>query len=193
MKSNYIYIFAIITVFFGLMRWVHYLIHDGFIQESFTNENDNTTKQTNNVDMPLTTTISCSNMCINARCSKTGHQCLTDFDCPGCQEFKQENQGLYSDPVEGNNSAGKLTTALSQNYSTLTTDIGTKSSIYNSNDPYPAQANFGENIWLKNYNAENELFNKRYKPSGLYFMPKYPQKYSLTGTFIEDGPLSSNS
>jgi hypothetical protein len=65
--------------------------------------------------------------------------------------------------------------------------------VYNPNAIQPPQANFGENIWFDNYNTENDLFNKRYKPSGLYLMPKYPQKYSITGTFLEDGPLSSNS
>lgn len=184
---------AIIFVFFGLMRWVNYLINNGMIQECFLGEYDENSKTTHNVNMPLTTTVSCSNMCINARCSKTGQQCLSDIDCPGCQEIKLAKQHLYSTPVESNNSAGKLTTAISPNYSTLTTDIGTKSKVYNSNAKHPPQANFGENIWINNYNTENELFNKRYKPSGLYFMPKYPKKYSITGTFVEDGPLSSNS
>lgn len=185
MNSKYIYLLASIIVFFGLMRWIHYLINNGIIQECFSGYNS--------VDMPLTTTISCSNMCINARCSKSGQQCLSDIDCPGCQEARLEKEHLYTSPVEGNNSAGKLSTAISPNYSTLTTDIGTKSKVYNSKATYPPQANFGENIWINNYNTENELFNKRYKPSGLYFMPKYPKKYSITGTFEDDGPLSSNS
>ena len=186
MNSKYIYILASIIVFFGLMRWTHYLINSGIIQECFS-------ATTHNVNMPLTTTISCSNMCINARCSITGQQCLSDIDCPGCQEIKLKQQHLYSSPVESNNSAGKLTTAISPNYSTLTTDMGSNSRVYNSNATQPPQANFGENIWIYNYNTEIELFNKRYKPSGLYFMPKYPRKYSITGTFIDDGPLSSNS
>lgn len=192
MNLKYIYILVIIILFFGLMRWIHYLIKNVIIQESFSGISDNKTK-TNTVNMPLTTTISCSNMCINARCSKTGQQCLSDIDCPGCQEFQLEKHHLYSSNVESNNSAGKLTTAISPNYSTLTTDIGTQSKVYNSNAKHPPQANFGENIWMNNYNRENEIFNKRYKPAGLYLMPKYPKKYSITGTFIEDGPLSSNS
>jgi hypothetical protein len=174
------------------MRWIHYLIKNVIIQESFSGIYDKKRK-TNTVNMPLTTTISCGNMCINARCSKTGQQCLSDIDCPGCKDFELEKQHLYYSDVKSNNSAGKLTTAISPNYSTLTTDIGTQSKVYNSNAKHPPQANFGENIWMNNYNKENELFNKRYKPSGLYLMPKYPEKYSITGTFIEDGPLSSNS
>ena len=197
MKYKYIYLLACFIIFFSLMRWIHYLINSGIIQECFSNDSDEnleTTETTHTVNMPLTTTVSCSNMCINARCSKTGQQCLSDIDCPGCQEMKLEQQQLYNNPVESNNSAGKLTTAISPNYSSLTTDIGTTSKLYNSNAKYPPpQANFGENIWMNTYNTENELFNKRYKPSGLYFMPKYPKKYSITGTFIEDGPLSSNA
>lgn len=192
MKSKYIYLFSSILLFIGVMRWTHYLINSGIIQECFSGYDDHS-KTTHTVNMPLTTTTSCTNMCINARCSKTGQQCLSDIDCPGCQQVKLEEENIYTSPVEGNNSAGKLSSAVSPNYSTLTTDIGTKSTVYNPNAIQPSQANFGENIWFDNYNTENDLFNKRYKPSGLYLMPKYPQKYSITGTFLEDGPLSSNS
>ena len=41
-------------------------------------------------------------------------------------------------------------------------------------------------------NEEQELFNKRYKPNQLQFMPNYPQMYSITGEFTGDGPLPSN-
>lgn len=92
-----------------------------------------------------------------------------------------------------NNSAGKLTTAIMPNYSTLTTDNRRTATVYNSNACKPIQADFGKNIWANTYDAEINLFNKRYKPSGLYFMPKYPEKYSITGTFIDDGPLPANS
>lgn len=188
MKSKYIYLLTSILLFVGLMRWTSYLINSGIIQECFSGYADNS-KTTHTGNMPLTTTISCSNMCINAKCSITGHQCLSYIDCPGCQQVKaeEEEENINTSPVEGNNSA------VSPNYSTLTTDIGTKSTVYNPNAIHPPQANFGENIWIDNYNTENDLFNKRYKPSGLYLMPKYPQKYSMTGTFLEDGPLSSNS
>lgn len=190
---KYIYLLTSIILFFGFMKWTHYLINSGSIRirECFS-INNNTILNT--VNMPLTTTTSCRNMCINARCTITGQQCLSDLDCPGCKEIKTKQLKLTdTSNVESNNSAGKLTTAISPNYSTLTTDIGTKSTVYNSNAKYPVQANFGKNIWVNTSNMENDLFNKRYKPSGLYLMPKYPPKYSITGTFIEDGPFSSNS
>lgn len=219
MNYKYIYLWASIILFLGLMRLIHYLINSGIIQEGFSKKSNKQSKSNTKpkpmpsqiptppprINMPLTSTISCSNMCINARCSKTGQQCLSDIDCPGCQEIKLKklyntNSNIQSKNISGklsnvqsNNSAGKLTTAISPNYSTLTTDIGTFSKVYNSHAKYTPKANFGENIWINTYNTENELFNKRYKPSGLHFMPKYPKKYSITGTFLDDGPLASNA
>jgi hypothetical protein len=56
----------------------------------------------------------------------------------------------------------------------------------------PAQANFGYDTWGKTFNEGQELFNKRYKPNQLQYMPNYPPMYSITGEFIGDGPLPSN-
>jgi hypothetical protein len=38
-----------------------------------------------------------------------------------------------------------------------------------------------------------KLFDDRYTPSGLKNMPSYSERYSLTGEFIDEGPLPSNS
>jgi len=56
----------------------------------------------------------------------------------------------------------------------------------------PAQANFGVNTWRTSFDEGEALFNKRYKPNQLKYMPKYPPMYSATGEFIGDGPLPSN-
>ena len=37
------------------------------------------------------------------------------------------------------------------------------------------------------------MFDKRYKPSGLPNMPEYSKRYSITGEFMDEGPLSSNA
>jgi len=54
-------------------------------------------------------------------------------------------------------------------------------------------ANFGVNTWRSSYDDSDKLFNERYQPHNLQFMPNYDKRYSLTGEFIDDGPLPSNA
>ena len=53
--------------------------------------------------------------------------------------------------------------------------------------------NFGVNTWSTSFNEGSKEFDKVYEPSGLQFMPDYSKRYSLSGQFIEDGPLPSNA
>ena len=41
--------------------------------------------------------------------------------------------------------------------------------------------------------VSKKMFDKRYKPPQLPYMPDYPKRYSLSGEFIEDGPFPSNA
>jgi hypothetical protein len=80
-------------------------------------------------------------------------------------------------------------------YSPLTTDMGTRAMKISGKDfsktPSPT---FGINTWRDDFDAEQKLFNTRYKPpADLKYMPSYPPRYSVTGDFIEDGPLASNA
>ena len=152
------------------------------------------------VNLPLTTSFSCTNMCVNARCSKTGQQCLADIDCPGCQPFVPPLPRI-NDNVPGNNDAGKMTAGVTPSYSTLTSDIGTQAKLYGNGEyqfePAPKvepapKANFGTNVWRSAFNQDRHLFDKRYKPIGLPNMPEYSKRYSITGEFMDEGPLSSN-
>jgi len=98
--------------------------------------------------------------------------------------------------VPGENDAGKLTWGVTPTYSTLTTDIGTQAKLFTSNkDKLEAapQASFGVNTWITAFNGGQQLFDERYKPAGLKFMPNYEKRYSATGQFIDDGPLASNA
>ena len=53
---------------------------------------------------------------------------------------------------------------------------------------------FGINTWRDDFDAEQKLFDKRYKPpDDLEYMPSYPPRYSVTGDFLENGPLASNA
>lgn len=192
MKSNkktYFLLFICIFLFIILFYWIHYLTNNNYIIECFSNTTSHS------VDLPLTTTYSCKNFCNpTSRCAISGQQCFTDIDCPGCQPYVPPLKKETNNNILGNDEAGKLTWGVTPQYSSLTTGYGTHERII-TNNVYskPSEANFGVNTWISEYDEEKQLFEKRYKPSGLEYMPQYPKRYSLTGELMEDGPLPSNS
>jgi len=194
-------LFAILSIILLLciFRYINFLINNKYIIECFDTikeiYKDTGLPNTNhNVNLPLTTTYDCQNFCgPQARCSITGHQCTADIDCPGCNPYNPYLKTKSTVCVPGNNDAGKLTVGVTPNYSSLTTDIGTRAKLYSSNKfEKPAMANFGVNTWIKAYNNSMTEFAKRYKPAGLEFMPNYKKEYTLTGEFLDDGPIASN-
>ena len=199
-KNPYNILFLIIISFillFFIFNWIDYLLSEKFIVECFTNEiteekMDGSTSHT--VDLPLTTTYSCNNFCgPTSRCSITGQQCLADIDCPGCQPYSPPLPKA-KEFVPGDNDAGKLTIGATPQYSSLTSGYGTQELEITTNMySKPAMANFGVDIWSDAFNEDEKLFDQRYKPPELQYMPDYPKRYSLTGEFIEDGPYASNS
>ena len=79
-------------------------------------------------------------------------------------------------------------------YSVLTTDMGTKARAFSSKKFAKApNADYGINVWRDDFDEQKKLFDKRYKPGELEYMPEYPKRYSLTGEFIEEGPIASNA
>ena len=54
----------------------------------------------------------------------------------------------------------------------------------------PPMANFGTNVWRSPFDKTLREFDKRYKILGVM---KYPRHYTLTGEFVDDGPLEWNS
>lgn len=197
MENHYYMLFLAVIIFIllvAIFKWIHYLSINNYIVECFQQLNQ-TNQTSHTVDMPLTTTSSCSNFCgPTSRCAKTGQQCFTDIDCPGCQPQTKGNNNTNTNIV-GDNAAGKLTFSLTPQYSTLTTDMGTRAMTFLGKDfsktPSPT---FGINTWRDDFDTEQKLFNKRYKPpDSLQYMPSYSQRYSVTGDFIEDGPLAANA
>lgn len=195
MENQYYMLFLAVLLIVALFKWIHYLSINKYIVECFQQSN----QTSHTVDMPLTTTSSCSNFCgPTSRCAKTGEQCFTDIDCPGCQpktKGQNSSKNTNNTNIVGDNAAGKLTFSLTPQYSTLTTDMGTRAMTFLGKDfsktPSPT---FGINTWRDDFDGEQKLFNKRYKPpDSLQYMPSYPQRYSVTGDFIEDGPLASNA
>jgi hypothetical protein len=189
-----------------IFKWINYLVTNNYVKlsqpyiEGFDANTQvirdtGTPDTTHNVDIPLTTTTSCKNMCGPPnRCSITGQQCFSDIDCPGCEPQVPPLSPSTGENIIGNDDAGKLTVGVTPNYSPLTTGFGTQSRIYTSNKfGKPASPNWGIDTWSDKFNKDRKLFDDRYKPSGLKNMPSYSDRYSITGEFVDDGPLASNS
>ena len=183
-------IFLIIIIY----TWIHYLVQNDYIAESF--ENVETSETSHTVDLPLTTTYSCKNFCgPQSRCSITGHQCTSDIDCPGCQPYVPPLTNTETTRVPGDNDAGKLTVGVTPRYSPLTTDIGTQAALVATNNPNnkPPMPDFGKNTWTKSYKQDQRMFYKKYKPPALTDMPNYKERYSMTGIYKNDDPYASNA
>jgi len=192
-KNIYLGIFSIFLLV-GTFMYIHYLTANNYISETFIDRGLSDTNHT--VNLPLNTTYTCQNFCgPTSRCAVTGEQCMADVDCPGCNPYNKTDT-VKDDSIRGNNNAGILTNGATPKYSSLTTDIGTQAKLYVSNKDKlnkPAMPNFGVNTWINGFNASMREFNKRYRPYGLKFTPDYKKRYTLTGEFIDDGPLPSNA
>jgi hypothetical protein len=191
---NIIWIVIAFILFYLVFKMIDYLDAEGYVVECFTNGPvQESSKTSHTVDLPLTNTISCQNFCgPTSRCAMTGQQCFTDIDCPGCQPSSPSGKKAQG-CVPGDNDAGKLTVGVTPQYSSLTSGYGTQKAII-TDQLYgkPSQANFGVDTWRKSFDESQDLFNRRYKPNQLQYMPNYPPMYTVTGEFLGDGPLPSN-
>jgi hypothetical protein len=209
-KQYFIIILAVfsVVILYNIFNYIDFLIKKGYYVECFDSnialyKDTGSPTTTHSVDLPLTSKYSCKNFCApaTARCAISGEQCMADIDCRGCNPYGSNLYGSYNkspqtDNVPGQNDAGKLTWGVTPTYSTLTTDIGTQAKLYTSNKKLldkPLEANFGVNTWTSDFKEGQELFDERYKPAGLNFMPKYDKRYSVTGQFTDEGPLASNA
>ena len=105
-----------------------------------------------------------------------------------------KNMTNYGDNgVRGQNDAGKLTTETTPTYSVLTTDIGTRAKLVNAPNTQPPQYFKGVDQWRETYDAGEVLFDKRYNPNSQKFTIKYPQRTTLSGEFVDNGPLAANA
>lgn len=202
MKKSELFIlglsFLSIVLLLFIFNWGDYLINNSYIYtiEPFLSQDIKTSYAASpNVNLPINTSYSCKNFCgTSSRCVKTGEQCLYDSDCPGCQP-KVNSKNVLNKNIPGENDAGNLTTQQYPTFSKLTTDIGTQAKIfrnYNIKKGAP-QPSYGMNIWRSKFDIEKKLFDERYKPNNLINMPNYPYRYTLSGEFLTNGPLASNS
>ena len=184
MSTTTLVLFIIsLLLLFGILYWIN---HNKVIEYFSQPENTDTN---HTVNLPINSTSSCTNICgPPGRCSKTGGQCITDIDCPGCQP---PTPTFIPPPVDirGQNEAGKLTNGVTPTYSTLTTDIGTNAKLYNKLLTPPIQYNEGINTWRYSFDIGNELYQKRYNPN----LNNYPPRTTLSGQFDDVGPLAANA
>lgn len=204
-KEKILLILAVISLILLVIifHWINYLSINDYIYYSPPPKKEGFGKSyissgyvtSKTVNLPINTSYSCKNMCgPAARCSITGQQCLADIDCPGCQPAKNSKTTQNYTIVPGDNSSGKLTVGVTPTYSTLTTDIGTKSAIFKENTfKKTPQTSNGVNTWRPKFNESNMLYDSKFKPPQMKYMPIYSKRYSVTGEFIENGPMPSNS
>jgi len=172
----------------------------GFIYSQFDMDNTNTPSTSHSVDLPINTIYSCQNKCgPQSQCSITREQCTSDIDCYGCQPQSQNNPNYLNKHIYGYNGAGKLVYNQNPQYSTLTTDIASNAYVINNKAKVPLPYT-GLDLWTQSANYGNKLYQKKlsyqynlYTDSDAEFMPKYPQKETATGIFLDAGPPPANS
>ena len=204
MKKNSIYMFFLrkntilsyVILLLLCICFFHYL----FVVKK-ENFNNNNSKYSHSVDLPLTTTYTCNNMCSSqSKCYITGEQCTSDTDCYGCNIPNKMYEKKNNRNIRGNNNAGKYSFLVPQ-YSKITTDIGSQAKIYNikNKNVGPPPIYFGPflfnevaNLGTK-INKDNSSFIWDPKSEDKKYTIQYPKRDTVTGLFLDEGPLASNA
>jgi hypothetical protein len=202
-KSNImIWAFLAVILFFWVFNWIQ-KYGDSVYKKTSTNKeyftgyeylDTSTQNTTHNVDLPINNTMDCSNMCGPlARCYKTGEQCSSDIDCQGCNPNPpdEEYNIPYNKEIRGQNDAGKYS-YLAPQYSELTTDIGTKAKLIADKNRPPPDYFKGVNTWRQTFDEGQRLFDRRFYSGSSPMAPYYPERQTLSGEFIDSGPLAAN-
>jgi len=203
--NTFILSFVSLLLLLSVFTWIDFLAENYYIQESFLSctiigssdyenrQHSQHRHQSQNVNLPLNTTTTCHNFCgPPARCAITGNQCTSDIDCPGCQPRNPKTPKLTK-PIPGNDDAGKLTFNKTPRYSTLTTDLGTKSRIIAHNKFSKSPTTKINNVWLDDFNKDYKQYQKYSNQDTINNEIQYPSTYSLSGDFEQHGPLPSNA
>jgi hypothetical protein len=207
-EKESIFYLALFTVFLvtWVMNWGYSLIQkDYIVMEGFElcpsdrvymGSDKGLPETSHSVSLPINTTYTCQNFCgPPARCSKTGQQCTSDVDCLGCRPVIM-GPLLNPDDVKGHDHAGKLLSSLMPDYSQLTTDMTRETYVYKEQKTAPPPSYFqGINTWKKPFTVGAQMYEKRYAPSidDPSLAVNYPQRYTLSGEFMDDGPLAANA
>ena len=97
--STILFTFVVVFLFIIILQWGIFLIESGYIMKRvenfdalYFNKSDyGNPKFSHTVDIPLTTTYTCQNMCSSqSKCYLTGGNCTSDIDCLGCNPFGEK-------------------------------------------------------------------------------------------------------
>jgi hypothetical protein len=155
------------------------------------------------VNMPINTPYTCHNQCgTHATCSRTGQQCMTDADCPGCTPPTPPSSRVGAG-VPGDYDGGKLTDGVTPVYSSLTHGYGTRNMgtvpTHTSSSTPPSRMDRNL-MWTASYNQQMDMFRKRYviPDTGVDvpYLLHYPPQHNVTGqaAFAQStGPLAANT
>ena len=201
LRKNILPLLLLCMVIFIFFCLLFYLLFCLLISRK-ENFNNNNSKYSHSVDLPLTTTYTCNNMCSSqSKCYITGEQCTSDTDCYGCNiPNKMYEKNNNNKNIRGNNNAGKYSYLVPQ-YSKITTDIGSQAKIYDIKNKNigPPPIFFGPFLFNEvanlatKINKDNSSFLWNPKPEDKNFTIKYPKRQTTTGLFLDEGPLASNS
>jgi hypothetical protein len=212
-KYTILYTFVSLLLFWLIMKWLYFLTNNYYLTnkknnnlvESFdTNSllyyDTNSSLLSKSVDLPINTRLSCSNFCgPKGTCAITGTQCLADIDCYGCSpKLDKPPEYLTTTQVKPYFGSGALIYNQNPQYSELTTDIGTRASLYNLGSNTPKMY-LGVDKWTKSFNyglklADDKLtYQYSVAPEPYRFLPTYPVTETATGLFYDTGPTASNA
>lgn len=194
-------IILIVLIIFILYN-INCNLKEGFDPNALLTYDSNSPKNSHNVDV-VNNAYSCSNFCgPQSQCAITRQQCTSDVDCQGCQPpITAPPKYLTNTEVKPLNDAGKLTWGQTPQYSTLTSDIGSRAAYAK---PGSKQAEIirpyeGYDRWTKAFNYGLELADRKLvyqnspEPAEYRSIPVYPVTRSATGLFYDMGPTASNA
>jgi|694.fasta_scaffold45487_3 hypothetical protein len=200
--SRIIKCIIIVVLIIFILYNINYNLKEGFDPNALLIYDSNSPKNSHNVDV-VNNKYSCSNFCgPKAQCAITRQQCTSDVDCQGCQPpITAPPKYLTTTEVKPLNDAGKLTWGQTPQYSTLTSDIGSRAAYAKPGSkkeeivrPYE-----GYDRWTKAFNYGLELADRKLvyqyspEPEEYRSIPVYPVTRSATGLFYDMGPTASNA
>jgi len=149
-----------------------------------------------NVNMPINTNYSCSNICgTQNRCRITGEQCTSDVNCFGCQPKKFYKNGVihpHADKKHGYTWVlGGTNIFYPENKRHHNAHVSDPKPLMEGFSPAP-NYNKGVNTWRSVFDIGMDLYKERYEPKGLPFELNYPKEYTLSGEFLQSVPYAAN-
>jgi len=206
-KYSIIHIILCAIIFIiGLLGVNKYIwFNEGFsnLPPGINYNNLNSQKYSHTVNLPINDPISCTNFCgPKATCAKTGEQCTSDIDCPGCNPGQPDLTSCETKDVPGYTDTSKW----GQNHGLAQNSLLEPNNNIDFDEIYPGSRHAeltqnyqGMNTWTSAFNQGLGLYNKSREfnngPTNAEkkFVPTYPTTVSTTGLFYNTGPPAANT